>query len=186
MQDIRKHVTHKHSTETLLVIVFTLLALLLLAPRVHSQDLTSPSASPSEALSQLSDTPNGPLPAGTRLLSLHVTHGLAVANFSRDLKANFTGGDSQEVAAVNSVLRVLGRYPEIKRTQILVAGQPVDSLGGLIVLSSPLPVLRPDQDNGGHTRRMFLHRKTTPEKATPQKDAPEKSKAASRAQHSPR
>ncbi len=169
MQDIRKHTTHTHSTETLLMILFALLALFLLAPRVHSQDLTSPSATPAEALSTLADTPNGPLPAGTRLLSLHVVNGLAVADFSRDLKANFAGGDSQGIAAVNSVLRVLGQYPEIKRTQILVAGQPVDSLGGLIVLSSPLPVLRPDQDNGGHTRRMFLHRKAVPEKskATP-------------------
>ena len=166
MQDTHKR---SHTTETTLVILFALLALLLLAPRVHSQDTTHLSATPAAALSALADQPNGPLPAGTRLLSLRVSDGLAVADFSRELKAHFTGGDSQEVAAVNSVLRVLGRYPEISRAQITMAGRPLDSLGGLLVLSSPLPVLRPDQDNGGHTRRLFLHRRAAPDGA---EDAP--------------
>lgn len=173
MQDTHSsHRAHKHSTETILALLFALLALLLLAPRVHSQDATQ-TPSPTEALTALTARANGPLPAGTRLLSLRVSDGLAVADFSRELKANFQGGDSQEVAAVNSVLRVLGRYPEISRTQILMAGRPLDSLGGLLVLSSPLPVLRPDQDNSGQPRRRFFHRKAAPEKA----------KAAPRSRH---
>lgn len=165
MQDTHKPSTHKHSTETILALLFALLALLLLAPRVHSQDTPLQSVTPIEALQTLTKRANRPLPAGTRLLSLRVTDGLAVADFSRELKANFSGGDSQEVAAVNSVLRVLGRYPEISRAQILMAGRSLDSLGGLLVLSGPLPVLRPDQDNSGHTRRLFLHRRAVPEKA---------------------
>lgn len=169
MQHTHKPATHGHSIETILAIPFALVALLLLAPRVHGQNSTNPSATPAEALRILTTKADRPLPSGTRLLSVRVLNGLAVADFSRELKANFLGGDSQEVAAVNAVLRVLGRYPEIRRAQILMAGRPLDSLGGLLVLSGPLPVLRPDQDNGGHARRMFLHRRAAPAKAD---DAP--------------
>lgn len=157
--------TRKHSPAAILVILFALLALLLPAPRACSQDATTLTATPAEAVTALAARASGPLPAGTRLLSLRVTDGLAVADFSRELKANFAGGDSQEVAAVNSILRVLGRYHEISRAQITMAGKPLDSLGGLLVLSGPLPVLRPDQDNAGQPRRRFFHRQAAPEKA---------------------
>ncbi len=47
-----------------------------------------------EALNALAARPGGPLPAGTRLLSIRISDGLATADFSHELRDNFTGGDS--------------------------------------------------------------------------------------------
>ena len=110
------------------------------------------------ALTALLADPASPLPTGTRLLSMRVSDGLAAVNFSRELRDNFAGGDSAETRAVNSILRTLGQFPTISRVQILVEGQPIDSLGGLLVLTDPLPVVRSaGQNETGQTR--WLHRR---------------------------
>lgn len=96
-----------------------------------------------DALSALAATPHGPLPPGTRLLSVVLNNGLATTNFSHQLRDNFAGGDTQEARTVSAVLKALGRFPTVARVQILVDGKPIDTLGGLLVLSAPLPVIRP-------------------------------------------
>ena len=58
---------------------------------------------------------------------------------------------------VNAILRTLGQFPTISRVQILIEDKPVDSLGGLLSLSDPLPVIRtaaPEQ-----TSKRWLHRR---------------------------
>ncbi len=110
-----------------------------------------------EALTALAVQPDSPLPSGTKLLSIRIADGLATANFSHELRDNFTGGDSGETHTVNAILRTLGQFPTISRVQILVEGKPVDSLGGLLSLSDPLPVIRtaaPEQ-----APKRWLHRK---------------------------
>ena len=131
--------------------------------------ITLPAPAPAQAaLTTLLTQPNGPLPTGTRLLSLRITDGLATANFSHELRDNFTGGDSAETRAVNSVLKTLGQFPTITRAQLLVEGKPIDSLGGLLELTNPLPVVRPDAAfQPGHRS---LHRRlprTSPAKPEP-------------------
>ncbi len=96
-----------------------------------------------DALNALAARPDSPLPTGTKLLSIRITDGLATANFSHELRDNFTGGDSGETRTVNAILSTLGRFSTISRVQLLVQGKPVDSLGGLLTLSDPLPVIRP-------------------------------------------
>jgi len=119
-----------------------------------------------DALNALAARPNSPLPPGTKLLSVRVVSGLATADFSRELRDNFTGGDSGETRTVNAILSTLGRFPAISRVQLLVEGQPVDSLGGLLSLSDPLPVLRPAPDTAiVPTPHRWLHR--TPHSAAP-------------------
>ena len=89
--------------------------------------------------------------------SVTVADGLATVDFSRELKDNFHGGDTDEANAVNGILRALGRFPTVNRVQILVAGQPVESLGGMLVISQPLAVIRPAGYDAAH--KMYFHRR---------------------------
>ena len=124
--------------------------------------ITLPAPAPAQAaLTTLLAQPDGPLPTGTRLLSVRLADGLATVNFSHEMRDNFPGGDSAETRAVNSVLRTLGQFPTITRAQLLVEGKPIDSLGGLLELTNPLPVLRPAEASPvtGHPS---LHRRLPP------------------------
>lgn len=111
-----------------------------------------------DALNNLLARPDSPLPTGTKLLSIHIADGLATADFSHELRDNFTGGDSDEARTVNAVLRTLGQFPTVSRVQLLVEGKSLDSLGGLLDLSTPLPVLRPRAAADQPAKR-WLHRK---------------------------
>lgn len=90
---------------------------------------------------------NGPLahedlhesvPHTTRLLGLSVHDGLAVANFSSELIENFNGGSVIESHLINAIVSTLTEFPEIKRVQILVDGEKVESIGGHILITGPL------------------------------------------------
>jgi spore germination protein GerM len=87
------------------------------------------------------DVPPGcerPLPKGTKLLRVHVEDGVATADFSRELTANFQGGSDHEGATVYAIVNTLASLPTVKQTRILVAGQPLDTLGGHLDVSGPL------------------------------------------------
>lgn len=99
-----------------------------------------------DAINKMAADPNGPLPKGTRLLSLNIDKtGLATADFSPEFEKNFPGGDTQEAQVINSVLQTLGQFPNVRNVQFLVDGKKVASLGGTQDLDDPLPVIRPDQ-----------------------------------------
>ena len=115
-------------------------------------------ADPAQApINTLIAAAHSPLPAGTRLQSINIMDGLATVNFSHELKDNFHGGDTDEANAVNSVLRAMGQYPTVSRVQILVAGQPIESLGGTLVIAKPLAVIRPAGYTEAH--KMYFHRR---------------------------
>ncbi len=118
-----------------------------------------------DALAALAAQPNSPLPAGTRLRSINLADGLATVDFSRELEANFTGGDTQGIRTVSAVLRTLGQFGTVDRVQFLVEGHPVDTLGGMLSLSDPLPVIRPAAA-ATPAPTAWLHRRT-PAKAGP-------------------
>ena len=144
------HVSAKSPMLPLLAVFAALLAMPLQA------DPAAKSPAPAqEALTTLTANPTGPLPPGTRLLSVTISDGLATADFSRELRDNFHGGDTEEVQVVNAILKTLGQFPTVSKVQILVDGQHIDSLGGLLVLSDPLPVIRPAVPE--HAR--YLHRR---------------------------
>ena len=127
-------------------------------PAAAAPATTLPVPAPAQAaLTTLCAQPGGPLPTGTHLLSVRLADGLATVNFSHQLRDNFPGGDSAETRAVNSVLRTLGQFPTITRVQLLVEGEPIDSLGGLLELTDPLPVLRPAA-GAAPTTGLSLHR----------------------------
>ena len=130
------------------------------APATTSPIAVLPAPAPAQdALNALAARPDSPLPSGTKLLSVRIVSGLATADFSRELRDNFTGGDSGETRTVNAILSTLGRFPTVSRVQLLVEGKPVDSLGGLLSLSDPLPVIRPTLEAAtSPTPHRWLHR----------------------------
>lgn len=135
------------------------------APPVIAASNTVSNTPAQDALAALSAQPNSPLPAGTHLRSIKLADGLATVDFSRELESNFTGGDTQGIRTVSAVLRTLGQFPTVERVQFLVEGHPVDTLGGMLSLSDPLPVIRP-AGAAPSPPAAWLHRRT-PAKAGP-------------------
>lgn len=80
-----------------------------------------------------------PIPRGTRLLGTEIEDGLISVDLSREFRDNFTGGSEEEGLTIGAILRTLGQFPEIKRVQFLVEGQPLETLGHLD-LSGPQDV----------------------------------------------
>lgn len=79
------------------------------------------------------------IPKGTKLLDLNIkADGLAIANFSMELKENHGGGSTGEALTVYSIVNTLCQFPTVKHVQILIEGQKVDSLAGHLDLSVPL------------------------------------------------
>lgn len=72
-----------------------------------------------------------PIPKGTRLLSLKVKDGVATVDLSREFSDNFTGGSEEEALTIGAILRTLGQFPEIKKVQFKLEGEPLETLGHL-------------------------------------------------------
>ena len=97
-----------------------------------------------EVIKELVKGPTGDLtptiPEGTQARDLFITKdGVAYADFSAALSANHTGGSLGEMNTVFSIVDTLTlNFPEIKRVQILIEDQAVDTLNGHLDLSRPL------------------------------------------------
>jgi spore germination protein GerM len=79
-----------------------------------------------------------PLPPGTRLLGVRVEKGVATADFSRELQRNFQGGSDSEAVVIYAIVNTLNSLPTVERTQILVEGKALDTLGGHLEIGEPL------------------------------------------------
>lgn len=79
-----------------------------------------------------------PLPAGTRVLGVHVSRGVATADFSGEFVSRFLGGADNEGVVVYSVVNTLTSLSGIDRVRILVEGKPIESIGGHLDVSGPL------------------------------------------------
>ena len=97
-----------------------------------------------EVMKELVKGPTGELsptlPEGTIARDLFITKdGVAYADFSAALSTNHKGGSLGEMNTVFSIVDTLTlNFPEIKRVQILIEDQAVDTLNGHLDLSRPL------------------------------------------------
>jgi spore germination protein GerM len=97
-----------------------------------------------EMLEELLKGPTGDrvpeIPAGTTLRDIFVTkEGVVYADFSSELADKHPGGSMAEINTVYSIVNtVTYNFPQIKKVQILLNDQAVDSLKGHIDLSRPL------------------------------------------------
>src|SRR5262249_22098448 len=80
------------------------------------------------------------IPEGTTLRDLFITkEGVVYADFSSELADKHPGGSMAEINTVYSIVNtVTYNFPQIKKVQILLNDQAVDSLKGHIDLSRPL------------------------------------------------
>lgn len=78
------------------------------------------------------------VPPTTRLLGLSVHRGLATVNFSSEIIRDFNGGALIESYLIQAVVNTLTEFPEIDRVQFLVEGEPVESIGGHILITEPI------------------------------------------------
>lgn len=88
-----------------------------------------------------------PMPDGTRLLSVNLKNGTALVDLSREFTDNFHGGSETETLIVESILRTLSQFPNVKRVRLLVDGKSIDTLGHLD-LSGPLDVHMRGSESG--------------------------------------
>ena len=80
------------------------------------------------------------IPPGTKLRAIFVTErGEAFVDLSRDLLAGHSGGSTNELLTVYSIVDALGaNLPAIHSVQILVEGKQVETLAGHVDLRRPL------------------------------------------------
>lgn len=78
------------------------------------------------------------LPKQAKLKSVKVKGDTAYVDFTQALVKNFVGGSTGEEMLVGSVVDTLTEFPEIKKVQILVEGNKVESLSGHLDLTTPL------------------------------------------------
>jgi len=79
-------------------------------------------------------------PEGTRLLDAERQDDMLVLNFSAELVKNFEGGSDTEAALINALTRTASGFPGVQKVQILIEGKRVETLGGHLDISQPLPV----------------------------------------------
>jgi spore germination protein GerM len=80
------------------------------------------------------------VPPGTRLRTLFVTdRGEAFVDFSRELVTGHSGGSTNEVLTVYTIVEALtANLPAVTAVQLLVDGKQVDTLAGHVDLRRPL------------------------------------------------
>ena len=98
---------------------------------------------PQKLIKELIDGPTGEelgitIPQDTKLLDLKVNNQLATVNFSQELVKNHWGGTTGEMMTVYSIVNTLTQLDQIKRVQILVEGDKIETLAGHLDLNKPL------------------------------------------------
>ncbi|MGE0593295.1 MAG: GerMN domain-containing protein [Vicinamibacterales bacterium] len=87
------------------------------------------------------DPQRSPIPAGTALRAFYVTaRGDAFVDLSADVSTGHPGGSLGELLTVAALVNVVTtNLPAVRRVQILIEGQEVDTLAGHVDLRRPLP-----------------------------------------------
>lgn len=80
------------------------------------------------------------VPPGTKLRAIFVTEdGAAYVDFSREIASGHSGGSTNELLTVYTIVDVLGaNLPAIHSVQLLVEGKQVETLAGHVDLRRPL------------------------------------------------
>lgn len=82
----------------------------------------------------------GTIPAGARVLSVTVQDGLAIVDYSRELRDNHPGGSAGEMLTAYAIVGSLVALKGIDAVQILLEGEVVETLVGHLIFSEPMTV----------------------------------------------
>lgn len=76
----------------------------------------------------------------TRILSITIQNGLAIINFSQDIRDDFPSGALEEDITIRSIVWSMTQIPGINGVQILIEGEHGESIGGHILLDHTFSV----------------------------------------------
>lgn len=78
------------------------------------------------------------LPEGTEILQVRVKDGISYLNFNKALVENHWGGSTGEILTIYSLVNTMTQFDEIKKVQILIEGNTVETLAGHLDISEPI------------------------------------------------
>lgn len=79
------------------------------------------------------------IPPGAALKDINIKEdGLAVVDFNQNLKSKHWGGSTAELLTVYSIVNTLTQFPAVKKVQIFIEGERVQTLAGHLDISKPL------------------------------------------------
>ncbi|MEA4892986.1 MAG: GerMN domain-containing protein [Peptococcaceae bacterium] len=79
------------------------------------------------------------LPEGVRLLDINIkSDGLAIVDFSSDLKENMADSTKKEKTAIYSIVNTLTEFPTVERVEIRIDGKRVNTITGKVKLDEEL------------------------------------------------
>lgn len=79
------------------------------------------------------------LPEGVRLLDINITEdGLAIVDFSNDLKENMADSNKEEKTAIYAIVNTLTEFPTVERVEIRIDGKTVNTITGKVNLDQEL------------------------------------------------
>jgi germination protein M len=78
------------------------------------------------------------IPEESKLLSLKIEDGIALADFSEEIKSNHWGGSAGETMTLSSIANTLTELDSIDKVQLLIEGKAVETLAGHWDTSQPL------------------------------------------------
>lgn len=76
----------------------------------------------------------------TKVLSLTIQNGIAIIDFSKDIRDDFPGGALVEDITIKSIVWSMTQIPGINGVSILINGEYGDSIGGHILLDHTFPI----------------------------------------------
>jgi len=89
------------------------------------------------ALETLIQDKRNPFPKDTRVIDVTVKNFIAYANFSQEITKLSVGSRGEELI-VASIANTLIKFPGVEKVQILIEGQPVETLAGHVDISKPV------------------------------------------------
>lgn len=95
------------------------------------------------AVNLLMDNPNEKdltviFPKNAKIKSVKVSNGTAFVDFDKNITKSFAGGSTGEEFLVNSVVKTLTEFSEVKQVRFLVEGAEIETLSGHMDLSEPI------------------------------------------------
>lgn len=76
----------------------------------------------------------------TKILSITIQNGVAIIDFSKDIRDDFPGGALVEDITIKSIVWSMTQIPGINGVSILINGEYGDSIGGHILLDHTFPI----------------------------------------------
>ena len=77
-------------------------------------------------------------PKNAKINSVKFENGTVFVDFDKNITKSFAGGSTSEELLVNSVVKTLTEFKEVKQVRFLVEGKEIETLSGHMDLSDPI------------------------------------------------